>query len=354
MADDVNRVSVCFVCKLVLQEADEFISCSGVCDNSVHIKCSKLKKSELKLLQEGTKLMWFCDDCRFAGANICSLLGSIKTALLGCQDQVLAQNITIKDQNDLIKSLRSDIQEMKLQLADIRKSADKESFSSILTKTTVEPTRTSFSETNKQKLFQGNHSKFQIPVFEIKSQSQLAEASLGAAKNMGQPTTSRVDGIQDVTKDKYRHFDETSNLLSSDDIRTKDNWTVFTQKKKTDGQHNNMNNKAKAKVSYGTGKSVPVGSKLTGVARRKWIYIGRLQGKEVTSEDVLNHLRCAGIQKEVIINKLENKGNNSSFSIGVPLELYDKILDPEIWPDSVCIRDFNVRSFLVKHQQVKD
>jgi hypothetical protein len=52
---------------------------------------------------------------------------------------------------------------------------------------------------------------------------------------------------------------------------------------------------------------------------------------------------------EIIIKKLTTKGHNSAFSIGVPPKIFDVI-----WPDSVCLREFNVRSFLEKKRHIQN
>jgi hypothetical protein len=64
----------CSVCNQILHDNEDSIQCSGVCDISVHPKCFGLKKSEKKILQEGSGLLWFCDHCRIVGTNVSSLL----------------------------------------------------------------------------------------------------------------------------------------------------------------------------------------------------------------------------------------------------------------------------------------
>jgi hypothetical protein len=114
----------CSVCNQILHDNEDSIQCSGVCDISVHPKCSGLKKSEQKILQEGSGLLWFCDHCRSVGTNVSSLLMSIKSALLNCQDQLIKQSLMIETQNATIASLKSELSLVKTTLSSTRSAED--------------------------------------------------------------------------------------------------------------------------------------------------------------------------------------------------------------------------------------
>ena len=79
--------------------------------------------------------------------------------------------------------------------------------------------------------------------------------------------------------------------------------------------------KPKPKIVFGTGKFVPRTLNHTGSMWCKWLY-GRLQGRDVRTEDVENHLVGIGVKGEVIIKKMEIQDNNPVFSVGVLLEFY--------------------------------
>jgi hypothetical protein len=106
------------------QIGNKKVQCSGVCDISVHPKCSGVKKSEQKILQEGSGLLWFCDHCRIVGTNVSSLLMSIKSALLNCQDQLIKQSLIIETQNATIASLKSELSLVKTTLSSTRSAED--------------------------------------------------------------------------------------------------------------------------------------------------------------------------------------------------------------------------------------
>jgi hypothetical protein len=114
----------CSVCNQILHDNEDSIQCSGVCDISVHLKCSGLKKSEQQILQEGSGLLWFCDHCRIVGTNVSFFLMSIKSALLNCQDQLIKQSLMIETQNATIASLKSELSLVKTTLFSTRSAED--------------------------------------------------------------------------------------------------------------------------------------------------------------------------------------------------------------------------------------
>jgi hypothetical protein len=82
---------------------------------------------------------------------------------------------------------------------------------------------------------------------------------------------------------------------------------------------NNQDTKnEKPTVFYGTGKAAPKSSTILGPLRRKWLYVGRIIGNEVSENDVKDYLQNIDCHDEIIIKKLTTKGHNSAFSIGVP------------------------------------
>ncbi|XP_058456733.1 uncharacterized protein LOC131434105 [Malaya genurostris] len=50
-------------CAKTVKSDDDFIGCSGFCNNVVHMKCAKLNKPFLKVNDENPNLLWICDEC---------------------------------------------------------------------------------------------------------------------------------------------------------------------------------------------------------------------------------------------------------------------------------------------------
>jgi hypothetical protein len=132
-------------------------------------------------------------------------------------------------------------------------------------------------------------------------------------------------------------------------------WETAKSRRRNDVNRNNQDTKnKKPTVLYGTGKSVPKSSTILGALHRKWLYVGRIIGNEVSENDVKDYLQNIDCHDEIIIKKLTTKGHNSAFSIGVPPKIFNDVFNPDIWPDSVCLREFNVRSFLEKKRQIQN
>lgn len=325
---------VCNVCELRFENVEEYISCKGVCENRVHPKCSGLKKAELKLIQEESQLLWFCNQCRIVGTNVSSLIWSLKAAVINCQDQIIMQNATIMAQTDLINSLKS-------ELLDVKKLLVNE-----ITRSNIKiPESTSSSSIS-------NRTKSANKDTQIHYSQQLA-------KNLEQK--KRDDGKkvpraqQNSRNEEQKKMEERKEALDSE-ISTKrpisfeENDKLNNREwKEVSSKHNTKANRNKAIPKYGTGKNAPFSNKISGAIRRKWIYVGHLAGKDVSVEDIKEYLQHKENQDKFIIKKLETKGSNSAFSIGVPFDSYETIFNVDCWPDSVCLRDFNVRaSFLDK------
>lgn len=83
-----------------------------------------------------------------------------------------------------------------------------------------------------------------------------------------------------------------------------------------------------------------------GVKKRKWIYVGKIAGKETTVEEVEKYMKQERNFEEVQVKKLDTKGENSAFTVGVTLEEdFTAICKEEFWPEGVVIREFNFRNF---------
>lgn len=80
--------------------------------------------------------------------------------------------------------------------------------------------------------------------------------------------------------------------------------------------------------------------------KKQWIYVGKIAGKEVTAETMIKYLKQSNDKYEFDVKKLNTKGNNSAFSIGVASKkFYSDICKPEFWPEGVLVRNFSFKNF---------
>lgn len=127
----------------------------------------------------------------------------------------------------------------------------------------------------------------------------------------------------------------------------------FTEVKQRKGRF--RSGKPEFKTVYATGENQKT-SKISGTIRRKWMYVGRIAGKEVSVEDVSDYMQDLSGErgyKDITVTKLQTQGNNSAFSIGLPSdELYARVFDVNYWPRGVALREFNLhRTFLHQRRQ---
>lgn len=83
---------------------------------------------------------------------------------------------------------------------------------------------------------------------------------------------------------------------------------------------------------------------LIGMAKPKkgWLYLGSISNKNATPQMIIDYLQIENIpQDELIVEKLDSKGEYSSFMIGIPFEKLDQIGNPDYWPKGVSVRRYN-------------
>ncbi|KAK9892382.1 hypothetical protein WA026_019834 [Henosepilachna vigintioctopunctata] len=87
-------------------------------------------------------------------------------------------------------------------------------------------------------------------------------------------------------------------------------------------------------------------SEVEGVDKRKWVYVEKNYGQEVTEIDMKEFLIDSTGTEDFVMNKLSTKSPNSAFSEGVPTDaLFELLLKPESWPNGVVLRKFNFENF---------
>lgn len=93
----------CKECTAKLFQLDEMITCSGGCGYNFCLKCSNIKKNEIKIITENINLKWFCNQCTLSDTNtkfieIKHLISKCEQSKLKAADvkQVLEQLINNK------------------------------------------------------------------------------------------------------------------------------------------------------------------------------------------------------------------------------------------------------------------
>ena len=76
-------------------------------------------------------------------------------------------------------------------------------------------------------------------------------------------------------------------------------------------------------------------------ARRSWLYTGRA-APETTVENITLHLNTKFPDQdiEVVALPVRDGANSVAFRIGVDCSLWDRLVDPQIWPKGILIKKF--------------
>ena len=61
--------SECKECTVKIVQIDEIVNCFGGCGNVFCLKCSNIKRSELKYMSENENIKWFCNECAVSNTN---------------------------------------------------------------------------------------------------------------------------------------------------------------------------------------------------------------------------------------------------------------------------------------------
>lgn len=72
---------------------------------------------------------------------------------------------------------------------------------------------------------------------------------------------------------------------------------------------------------------------------RIWLYVGRCRG-DTNEEDIKTYIEKKIATENISVKKLQSKGNNSSFCVGIEGNLEEQLYDPTFWPKGIIIRRY--------------
>lgn len=73
--------------------------------------------------------------------------------------------------------------------------------------------------------------------------------------------------------------------------------------------------------------------------KKAWLFVGRLH-EETTEEDLSSYLTDNGITGEITCERIEIKGRNKAYKVGMDFENLEKTNEPSFWPKNVLIRTY--------------
>ncbi|KAK9871856.1 hypothetical protein WA026_015102 [Henosepilachna vigintioctopunctata] len=165
------------------------------------------------------------------------------------------------------------------------------------------------------------------------------------------PTTNNIqDGFTEVEHKRQNNAKNVADFFKNSDTENKN--TSRTQSSNTEwktvSRRKTIVNRAKFITSSGPKTSTRT-AKFSGALKKRWLYVGRIAGKDVPVESIREYLTEINGYEEIEIKKLESKGRNSSFSIGVlSNEIFERLNSEDFWLNGVIVREFSFRNFFLK------
>jgi len=147
-----------------------------------------------------------------------------------------------------------------------------------------------------------------------------------------------VNGARRVKDDANKSSAEKHDSGAENISSSGEEWEKVENGRKPIRKENRSHNKSRnlqPKIQVGRGE----GNELVSGPKKAWLHIGKLR-KETTEEQVKLFLKQRLPKSESTVTKLESKGENASFRVGVDFLLKDTVMNPDFWPSNVTFRRF--------------
>ncbi|KAK9891717.1 hypothetical protein WA026_016514 [Henosepilachna vigintioctopunctata] len=142
------------------------------------------------------------------------------------------------------------------------------------------------------------------------------------ASKQNSPKLSQSQEKTNIQRRDNTHNSNDENLKEDNEIKS--SWTTVVKRKPY---------KRPPVICTGS-KEVNPTSKVKGVIKRKWVYVGKIYGQDVTEIDMKEFLIDSTGTEDFVIKKLSTKGSNSAFTVAIPSDaLFELLLKPESWPN---------------------
>ncbi|XP_044747620.1 uncharacterized protein LOC123308825 isoform X1 [Coccinella septempunctata] len=315
----------CSRCSEKIDRYKDSILCVN-CERSYHIECVKISVEDFsRIRQDGSVSEWRCNDCSQSKSTMEIMKQSSDSAgFLVTKEELLnlkleiVSDITSVFKNEL-KDLRKLVNSQNKQIADLKKEIDNLRNDKVVIRAGhvdtpyVPPARNAVCESFLTET-EGKQT-------ELRNSNQIVDIdTLKTAEAENSGLTSASNNNPNINKGDLTEFTE------REDLATK--WTTVTRRERktkksseSESTRNTVHRKTRRSILC-TGDN-KLDDKIKGAIRRKWIYVGRIAGSDVTAQDVRNFLSNLPGYETIEINKLTTKGTNSAFSIGVPEETYN-------------------------------
>lgn len=370
MAAD-ERKDICPVCEIVVNDDEDGIICDGFCERWHHASCVDVSSDNYNKISEVASFMkWFCSVCagkvetmrsQVIGAedytNLHGMIGSLIKAVKGVIDDNNAINVKIDTisidhcrLSDELKTVSQSISNCQRSMVDRSKSAADTNTDAI-----EEPNEPSEAKHNTSAVGSENSSPSAI---DSKDFPQLSSSraerrnrwtEVVYRKNKQRtsiPANQKVisksaENLHSPNLDKNQQSRGSRQLAAADD---KNSTSSTKQKYLTDRSRSDQT--VKRTKSNLSSRQIVVGTneKSDNLAgdKKAWFYLGRVK-KDTDVETVKKYITNQFPGINVFVSKLDNKGVNDSFKVGVDYDRKDDLMSESVWPKNVQIKRFLFR-----------
>ncbi|KAG8316591.1 hypothetical protein J6590_047732 [Homalodisca vitripennis] len=351
----------CGSCKKVVEDDSKSFLCEGMCDIWYHATCVDISDEEYDLIVVlGDKSRWFCDGCM-------SRIESLRKSDV-CNDDYIKLKEMVSKLITYVKDITTDNIEINKKLDVLNSNFEQNLTSKQIDNVTEPKPETAISFAN----ITANKST-------ITSVSQHRRITRSASKphQFDQPTTSvgRSADMSITIPDTDQALSSACDVvnLTGEDLLTDQNGWKEVEGKKKKNKRNTGKGPADQPQSDGCGPTSPnvkncdtksiisavksakpwkpqvlIGTAeaktdcgLTG-AKKAWFHIGKVS-KNTEVKDVESFVTRTFPNIDFEIEKLDTKGLNNSFRIGVEYIHKDQIAQSSLWPKNITIKRFLFR-----------
>lgn len=360
-----------------------FEKCGYVVFRSSVVKVWKMKCYSCNVSKEAIKEEWALTPCDLCKQNFCSkCLGLVPTEIrvLQLKNRRVMKIFCVTCTQGMEIGIMKGVHE--LEKLEIKLSASEDLIHELRDKNRVLNDNIKLLEENKmllekslKELESGNslanlskgksgNVNAAIPGTVPVSYSGVAQSS-GKTSASSNPVQQSRDNVVNIIKAQDEAMKRVINLVpgGGDNILWQDPKVTLPEKDGDGFQTKTRKKKPMVKrvpeTKFAIGKNASKSGKVSGAVRRKWIYVGRIAGKEVAEADIQDYLSdLKGLEKyeHIVVKKLNTLGSNSAFCIGLPTdELYNRVFSVDYWSEGVSLREYDLRSsFLTQRSQKKN
>jgi hypothetical protein len=348
--------AICPECKVKVKDTEMGIQCDGFCDLWHHPVCVGIDNKDYKKIQElNDKIKWMCVDCS----------GMMKTMRTKVSVPIVKDYISdhLKVINNISQTLKDFIKDSIFHSINKRLDKIEENYEKVISMKSID----SKVNSNTSSVTDDSNSRSAKPdVSQSLQTSPNTNSSLGSVtqywdevgkqssvnQNISyatalKSTQARIGREDSNHQDLNRHAKNKSS-------NSKATWRNNRNGNIGNGYRKSIEPKTTASTRLGNDRDrrVVVGTSentsLSVGERKAWLYLGRLKN-DTSEDDVKNFVLDTFPGVNVSVEKLESKGTNASFKLGVDFDVREDLFNSAAWP-----KDSIIKRFLFKRTRTRN